>query len=96
MSTLFINFENNLVIFADVLVALGGRRRLEIMKMISDGKDWTISDMARKMNCGIANLSQQVAELEKAGLVVKKLSKTVGNNTKVIKPTYKNINIRLW
>jgi len=96
MSTLNLDFNNNLILFADILVALGSRRRIEIMKIISDGKDWTISDMAHIMNCGISNLSQQVAELEKAGLVVKKISKTIGNNTKVIKPTYRNINIRLW
>jgi len=80
---------------ANLLVALGGRRRIEILKLLSDGKNWSISSLAKHMNCGIANLSQQVAELEKAGLILKKLAKTEGNNTKYIKTIYKEIHIKL-
>ena len=51
--------------------------------------------MAKKMSCGVANVSQQVTELEKAGLVIKQLSKSSGYNMKFIKPVYKEIIIKL-
>jgi len=95
MNTLEISFHNGIGEIADVLVALGGRRRIEILKIISDGRNWTISAMAKKMNCGVANLSQQVSELEKAGLIIKQVAKSIGNNTKIIKPVYKRIVVNI-
>lgn len=95
MNTLEIDFNNGISKIADLLVALGGRRRIEILKLLSDGKNWSISNLAKHMSCGIANLSQQVAELEKAGLIIKQVAKTEGNNTKFIKPVYKEILIKL-
>jgi len=95
VNTLEINFRNGMSDIADILIALGGRRRIEILKLISDGKNWTISAMAKKMNCGVANLSQQVTELEKAGLIIKQNAKSIGNNTKLIKAVYEKIVIKL-
>ena len=95
MATLTIDFAEDVIKFKKLLSSLGGKRRIRILKLISDGKDWTISDMAKRMDCGIPNVSQQVTELEKAGLIVKQLSKTQGNNMKFIKPVYDEILIRL-
>ena len=95
MNTLEISFHNGIGEIADILVALGGRRRIEILKIISDGRNWTISKMAKEMNCGVANLSQQVAELEKAGLIIKQVAKSEANNTKIIRSVYKKIVINI-
>lgn len=92
---LLIDFSYDISIFDDILVALGGRRRIEILKLISDGKDWTTTNLAKKLNCKIANVSQQIKILECAGLITKRLAKTVGNTTKIIKSVYDEIEIKL-
>ena len=78
-----------------ILSVLGGKTRAEIMRLISDGKDWTIQDITKKMNTKLPNISQQISELERAGLVIKRFSKIRGNNTRIIKPTYDKIIINL-
>ena len=95
ITTLVIDFAEELVKYKNLLASLGGKTRIKILKLISNGQDWTISAMAKKMRCGIANLSQQVSELEKAGLIIKKLSPSAGNNVKYIRPVYDTIEIRL-
>jgi len=95
MTTLQIDFSEDLVKYKKLLMSLGGKTRIKILKLISNGQNWTISDMAKKMKCGIPNISQQVTELEKAGLIIKLLSPSSGNNIKYIKPVYEKIEIRL-
>ena len=95
MTTLVIDFKEDIVNYKNLLTTLGGKTRIKILKLISNGQNWTISDMAKKMKCGIPNLSQQVTELEKAGLIIKLLSPSSGNNIKYIKPVYEKIEIRL-
>ncbi len=92
---LLIDFSFDISLFDDLLVALGGRRRIEILKLISDGKDWTTTSIAKKLNCKIANVSQQVKILEDSGLITKRLAKSVGNTSKIIKPVYDEIQIKL-
>lgn len=93
MTTLVIDFKENEVKYKKLLNCLGGTTRIKILKLISNGQNWTITDMAKKMKCGIPNLSQQVSELEKAGLIIKQLSPSSGNNIKYIKPVYDEIKI---
>lgn len=95
MTTLTINITDDLYKYKELLVCLGGKTRIKILNLISNGQNWTITDMAKKLSCGVANLSQQVTELEKAGLIVKKLSPMSGNNIKYIKPVYDKIEIRM-
>lgn len=95
MNSFEINFNEDISAFDGILSALGGRRRLEILKIIRDGKEWTITDIAKHLNCKISNVSQQIKILEDAGLVVKRLAKTIGNTSKIIKPIYEKIEIKL-
>jgi len=92
---LLIDIRNAISTYDDLLVSIGGRRRIEILKLISNGKEWTITNLSKKLNCKIANVSQQVKILEDAGLVTKRLAKTIGNTSKIIKPVYKEIVIKL-
>lgn len=78
-----------------ILSVLGGKTRSEILRLISDGKDWTIQEIAERLTTKLPNVSQQVAELERAGLIVKQFSKIRGNNTRIIKPIYNRIVINL-
>jgi len=94
VSKLIINFHREqLPKLKQLISVLGGKTRIEILKRINDGKDWTISKLAKTMDCGVANLSQQVTELEKAGLVLRKTAKSIGTNMKIITPVYKYIEI---
>jgi len=93
MTILVINFKEDMVKYKKLLTVLGGKTRIKILKLISNGQNWTISDMAKKMKCGIPNLSQQVSELEKSGFIIKQLSPSSGNNIKYIKPVYEKIEI---
>ncbi len=95
MTTLEIDITNNLNKSKSLMVCLGGKTRLKILNLISNGQNWTITDMAKKMHCGVANLSQQVTELAKAGLITKQLSPMSGNNIKYIKPVYDKIEIKM-
>ena len=95
MSKFEINFNDDINTFDGVISALSGRRRMEILKLIGDGKEWTITDIAKRLNCKISNVSQQIKILEDAGLVVKRLAKTIGNTSKIIKPIYNEILIKL-
>lgn len=92
---LLIDFSYDISIFDDILVALGGRRRIEILKLLSDKRDWTTTLIAKKLNCKIANVSQQIRILENAGLITKRLAKTIGNTSKIIKSVYEEIQIKL-
>lgn len=78
-----------------ILRVLGGNTRADILRIISDGRDWTIQDIAKKTTTKLPNVSQQISELERAGLVVKRFSKIRGNNTRIIKPIYKRIVINI-
>lgn len=78
-----------------ILSVLGGNTRVEILRIISDGRDWTIQDIAKRVSTKLPNVSQQISELERAGLIVKRFSKIRGNNTRVITPTYKRIVINI-
>lgn len=95
MSKFTIDFNNDISTFNGVVSALGGKRRMEILKLIGDGKEWTITDIAKRLSCKISNISQQIKILEDAGLIVKRLAKTIGNTSKIIKPIYKEILIKL-
>lgn len=95
MSTLEIDFSEDLTNFDDILVSLGGRRRIEILKLISNGQEWTISDIARKLDCKVANVSQQLNILERAGLITKRFAKSMTSSSKVVKPVYDKINIKI-
>lgn len=96
MSQLIINIaEQPLPQLKKFLKQLGGERRIAILKKLTNGKDLTVTEIAKDMDCGKANISQQVSELEKAGLIIKQVSKTTGANTKFIKPAYDEIIIRL-
>lgn len=90
-----IDISNDINTYDDLLVSLGGRRRIEILKLISNRKDWTLTSLAKKLNCKIANVSQQVKILEDAGLITKRLAKTIGNTSKIIKSVYDEIVIKL-
>ena len=92
---LVIDISSDINVYDDLLVALGGRRRIEILKLISNGKDWTTTNLAKKLNCKIANVSQQVKILENSGLITKRLAKSIGNTSKIIKPVYDEIQIKL-
>ena len=95
-SQLIINIaEQPLPQLKKFLKQLGGERRIAILKRLTDGKDITITELAKEMDCGKANISQQVSELEKAGLIIKQVSKTSGSNLKFIKPAYDEIIIKL-
>ena len=92
---LVVDISNDISIYDDILVAIGGRRRIEILKLLSDGRDWTTTLLAKKLNCKIANVSQQIRILEDAGLITKRLAKTIGNTSKIIKSVYDEISIKL-
>lgn len=95
MSKFTIDFNNDISTFNGVISALGGKRRMEILKLIGDGKEWTITDIAKRLDYKISNISQQIKILEDAGLIIKRLAKTIGNTSKIIKPIYDEILIRL-
>ena len=95
MSKFTIDFNSDISTFNGVVSALGGKRRMEILKLIGDGKEWTITDIAKRLDCKISNISQQIKILEDAGLIIKRLAKTIGNTSKIIKPIYDEILIRL-
>ncbi len=78
-----------------IIQALGGSTRLAILETISNGKDWTIGAIAKKIGYGKANVSIQISELERAGLITKRYNKIMGNNTKIVKPVYDKITIKL-
>jgi predicted transcriptional regulator len=90
-----IDISKDINTYDDLLVSLGGRRRIEILKLISDEKEWTVTDLSKKLNCKIANVSQQVRILENSGLITKRLAKTIGNTSKIIKSVYDEILIKL-
>ena len=95
MSKFKIDFNDDITTFNGIISALGGKRRMEILKLIGDGRDWTITAIAKRLNCKISNVSQQIKILEDAGLIVKRLAKTIGNTSKIIKPIYNEIIIKL-
>lgn len=96
MSQLIIKIsEQPLPQLKKLLKQLGGERKIAILKKLTNGKNMTITDIAKEMDCGKANISQQVSELEKAGLIIKQVSKTAGSNLKFIKPAYNEIIIKL-
>lgn len=95
MSKFTIDFNDDISTFNGVVSALGGKRRMEILKLIGDGKEWTVTDIAKRLNCKISNVSQQIKILEDAGLIIKRLAKSIGNTSKIIKPIYKEILIKL-
>lgn len=95
MSALKINFNEDLKNFDEILNALGGHRRMEILKLISNGKEWTVGAIAKKLDCKIANVSQQLRILEKAGLITKRFAKSMNSSAKIVKPVYDEIKIKL-
>lgn len=95
MVTLTIDFNELPLPKAKRLISvLGGKTRIEVLEKINQNKNWTITKLAKEMDCTVGNLSQQVSDLEKAHLVIRKRSPTIGSNIKIIKPVYDEVVIR--
>ena len=96
MSILEINLQDeNFSAVKRTLFILSGKTRLDILRAISDGREWTMNDIARKLGLKISNVSQQVTELERAGLITRDFSQTKLRNSKIIRPVYKKLVINL-
>lgn len=96
MTDLTIDFtEEPLERIQEITDIFAGNRRVEMLKYICGGKDWNATELAKKLDCGISNVSQQAQKLEKAGLIIKETAKSVGNNIKIFKPVYKRIIFKL-
>ena len=78
----------------ELLNVLGTETRLKILKLLTSGKEFTISELANSLECGIANVSQQIQILKDAGLISVVKMKD-GTMRKFIMPVYKKVIIEL-
>ena len=88
-----LNLQEDLRDIQDILVLLGSKTRVKILKLISDGGIWTLKDLGASMTTKVSNLSQHMDKLEAAGLIEKIREK--GTSRKLIIPVYERIVIDL-
>jgi len=84
-----LNLQEDLRDVQDILRLLGSKTRVKILKLISDGGDWTLKDLASKMTTKASNLSQHIDKLEIVGLIEKVREK--GTSSKLLIPVYERI-----
>lgn len=64
--------------------------RLEVLLLLYE-KEWTVSDLAKKLGCSVPNISVHVSILESGGFVRKVPVK--GMTKKILKPTIRRVEI---